>query len=322
MYLATNVEIVFPENRGRKAIKFKSVSSFKIESSWANLTDTAEIVVAKKLYFDTQGKVFELIKTGDPIEIRGGYNGIFYDEFKGFVSEILDDMPVMIKCEDNMYVLKRTSVNKSYSSVSLKNLLTDIVPKQFIVDAIDVNIGKWLFKDATVAQVLQELKDKMNLYCYFKGNVLIGGKVHESNPENTTVNFETTKNIIRNNLKYRKKEDVKIKVKMYSSNVTSTESVEVGEDDGEVQKLYCSQNTKLGMTKIAQLTYDKLKIDGYKGTLTGFGIPFVKHGFDAKIINKEYPEKEGKYYVDAVTTTFSNQGAYRREITLGKKAAY
>ena len=49
MYLATNVEILFPENRGRKAIKFKSVSSFKIESSWANLTDTAEIIVAKIL---------------------------------------------------------------------------------------------------------------------------------------------------------------------------------------------------------------------------------------------------------------------------------
>ena len=64
-----------------------------------------------------------------------------------------------------------------------------------------------------------------------------------------------------------------------------------------------------------------MKIDGYSGSLTSFAIPFVRQGFTASIINNEYPERAGDYYVDTVTTTLNDMGAYHRVAKLGSKAA-
>ena len=232
-------------------------------------------------------------------------------------------MPVMIKCEDNMYVLKRTPVNKSYSSVTLKKLLTDIVPPTYKIDAMDVDLGKLFLSKTTVTQVLQTLKDNYGLYSYFNGDTLVSGKIYTDNPNTEVVKYETTKNIIGNNLKYRKKEDIKLKVTMtsYLSNGTK-KSITVGDDEGQEQKLICTNITnEADIKKLAQKELDRLKIDGYSGTIDGFGIPFVKHGYTANITNKEYKEKQGDYYIDSVTTTFSNQGAYRRNIKIGPIAA-
>lgn len=326
MFFAVNVRVEFPEIRGRKALKFTSVSSFKVECGWQNLTDTAEVVIAKKLFFEDKGKVFELIKTGDPIVIKGGYNGEYFDEFKGFVSQILDDLPVVLKCEDNMYLLKRTSVNKSYKSVKLSTLLTDIVPPQFKIDAMDVELGSILLSKTTVSQTLQMLKDDYGIYSYFVGDTLYSGKIYTDNPETDMVKYTmlgNKQNVINNDLKYRRKEDIKIKVTMtsYLSNGTKL-SVTVGDDDGQEQKLVCSNiSTVTEITKLANKELERLKIDGYTGGLTSYAIPFVRHGFKAHIANNEFKEREGNYYVDSVTTTLNDQGAYRRSIKLGSRAS-
>lgn len=323
MYLAVNIEVSFPENRGRAAKVLKSASSFKVDSSWQNLTDTAEIVLAKALYFEQEKRVFELLKAGDPVIIKGGYNGEYQEEFKGFISEVLDDLPVMIKCEDNMYVLKRTKCHCSYKNVKLEKLLKDIVPSNFKIDAADMEIGSVLFKDFTVSQALQELKDKMGIYSYFVGDTLVSGKIYQDNPETDKVKYVFGLNIIQNDLKYRRKEDIRLKVTMtsFQSNGTKLKAT-VGDDDGQEQRLVCTNVTsETDLKARAQKELDRLKIDGYQGTLTGFGIPFVRHGFTAEIVNYENPDKDGNYYVDGVTTIVSNNGAYRRTLKIGPRAA-
>lgn len=322
MYLAVNIEVVFPENRGRSSKVLKSASSFKVDSSFQNLTDTAEIIIAKSLYLDQDKRVFELLKAGDPVIIKGGYNGEYQEEFKGFISEVLDDLPVMIKCEDNMYVLKRTKCHCSYKSVNLAKLLRDIVPSNFSINAADMELGSVLFKNFTVSQALQELKDKMGIYSYFVGDTLVSGKIYQDNPETEKVKYVFGLNIIQNDLKYRTKDDMRLKVTMtsYQSNGKKIK-VTVGDDDGQEQRLICTNVTsETELKKRAQKELDRLKIDGYQGTLTGFGIPYVKHGFTAEIVNYENPDKDGNYYVDAVTTSVNNNGAYRRTLKIGPKA--
>lgn len=322
-YLAANVEVQFPENRGRKLTVLKSVSSFKTDHSWQNLTDTAEIVIAKRFYFEQDKRVFELLKPGDPVIIKGGYNGEYFEEFRGFISEVLDDLPVMIKCEDNMYILKRTKCHCSYSNVKLEKFLKDVIPAQFKIDAADMTLGSVLFKNFTVAQALQELKDKMGIYSYFVGDTLVCGKIYQDNPETDKVKFVFGFNIIENDLKYKSKEDMRLKVTMtsYKSNGKKI-SVTVGDDDGQEVKLVCTNvDSESELEKRAQKELDRLKVDGLQGSLTSYGIPMVRHGFTAEVVNNENPDRNGNYYVDSVTTTFSNNGTYRRNSKLGPRAA-
>lgn len=326
-YLAVNTEVIFPTNKiGRVAFKFRSVNSFKVESSWQVLSDIAEIVIAKKMFFEDKGKVFELIKAGDPIKLRAGYNGEYFDEFTGFVAEILDDMPVVLKCEDNMYLLKRTPVNKSYPSVKLEKLLTDIVPSEFKIDAMDIDLGSLFLSKTTVSQVLQMLKDDYGLYSYFNGDTLVSGKIYTDNPNTEVVKYAmdgARKNIITNDLKYRKKEDIKIKVTMTSYLGDGTKkAVTVGDAEGQEQKLVCSNiSNDEAIKALAQKELDRLKIDGFSGGVRTFAIPFVKHGYTASVENNEYKERSGDYYVDGVTTTLNDMGAYHRVVKLGANAA-
>ena len=102
MYLVVNTEVLFPESNGRKGFNIKSISSFKVESTWQSLTSTCEIVIAKKLFFAEKQHLNDMINAGDRVILRGGYNGNTHTEFSGYVSEILDDIPVKLMCEVNM----------------------------------------------------------------------------------------------------------------------------------------------------------------------------------------------------------------------------
>lgn len=323
MYLASNVNITFPAHRGRQAFKFLSCSSFRTDCSWQHLTDTAEFIVSKALYFESKGRVFELVKPGDPFFIEAGYNGQMNREFTGFVSEILDDLPVVFKAEDNMYLLKRTFVNKSFANVSLANLLKAIVPSQFKIDAADVMVGDFICKQWTVAMVLQELKDKLGLYSYFVGDTLVSGKIYIDNPQKQTVKYQFNKNIIANDLKYRREDDYQIKVTMRSYlHDGKVLKVSEGDPEGTEMKLVVSNvKDKEALRTLARKELARLKYDGYRGTLTSFGLPYVQHGYTANIVNLQNSDRNGDYYVDRVVTEFYNQGAIRRIVTIGRKAA-
>jgi len=51
-----------------------------------------------------------------------------------------DDMPVMLKVRTHVRS-EATPVNKSYKSVKLADLLKDIVPAEFQIDAMDIDLG-------------------------------------------------------------------------------------------------------------------------------------------------------------------------------------
>ena len=329
MHLVVNVEIIFPaitrETESRKEIKIRSVNSFSVNSSWRNLTDTAEVVIAKKLYVEQKKKLFDLLKTGDTIIIRGGYGGQYNEEFRGFITYIEDDMPVRLICEDTMYRLKRVPVKLSKSNITLKQLLTEIVPKEYTIDAMDIGLGKVFFDKVTVAQVLNLLKDNFGIYSYFIGDTLVSGKIYSDNPQKDKVKYVLEgpgKNTIKNDLKHRKAEDRKLKIVMrHLKSDGSVTEVEIGDKEGQVNQLYCGESDKIKMRALAKKELDRLKFDGYEGGVTTFAIPFAKHGFTTVLVDKLNEQKSGSYYIDEVTTTLNDMGAYHRVIKLGPKAA-
>jgi hypothetical protein len=63
----------------------------------------------------------------------------------------------------------------------------------------------------------------------------------------------------------------------------------------------------------------RLRFDGYRGSLTSFGLPAAEHGDIAVLSDPDYPERAGSYFIDEVIKSFGVAGS-RRVIKLGPKA--
>ena len=75
------------------------------------LTDSAEIVLPRRIKYFAGKDLKELLSAGDQVKIELGYDSNLYTEFEGYISLIGWGVPVTIRCEDEMYNLKRkTSV--------------------------------------------------------------------------------------------------------------------------------------------------------------------------------------------------------------------
>ena len=158
MTLALNCKIVFSANERRSGIILTQVTKIVVESSWKLLTDTAEIVIPRKVKFFDKNNVSDVFRRGDFVTISFGYNGINVEEFRGYITEVSADIPIRIKLQDEMWKLKQVPVNFSSPNISLKELLTSIAPG-YKVDALEgVQIGSVRFPKTTVAAVLEKLQ--------------------------------------------------------------------------------------------------------------------------------------------------------------------
>jgi alpha-acetolactate decarboxylase len=93
--------------------------------------------------------------------------------------------------------------------------------------------------------------------------------------------------------------------------------VEVGDSDGE-QRTYHKYNiSEVDMKQFLTAEIEQLKYDGYHGTITTSGQPFVRHG-DAVEIKDEQLSRSGTYLIKKVSFAVSVPGGYRRTLTLDR----
>jgi hypothetical protein len=154
MTLAMVSKIVFPETSVHDEIVIRKCNSIKIESSWEMLTDTAVIVLPRNVKDFDKFNVKTIFKKGDPVEIYLGYDENLLLEFTGFINEVSADIPIKIKCDDYMYLLKKHSVNVSMKSTKLSDLIKLIVHPGIECDVADINIGTKRFPNMTTAKIL------------------------------------------------------------------------------------------------------------------------------------------------------------------------
>lgn len=313
-------KITFPETETRKEIIIKKVNSVHIESGWKRLTDTATIIIARNVGYFDKHKVKETFKSGDPVKIELGYNGNLVVEFEGYISHVSADIPIVIKCEDEMYKLKKIPVNISMGSTSLKKLLEAIIPG-YEIDALEVEIGAQRHPKTTVAKVLEKLKDDYSLYSYMKGKQLVVGKIYADDSELVPINLFLEKNVVNNDLNYKNKEDVIIRINAVSTLKNGSKiEVTVGDEAGEERQLtYYGIEIKAELTKLANEDLKKYKIDGFTGSVTAYGIPKIDHGNKIQLVSGLYPDRNGLYYVEETIIDFTDTAEYRRKILLGDK---
>jgi hypothetical protein len=300
---------------------FTEVNAVQIRSGRNILTATATIVLPN-IDGNTIGDPTVLdnaIAVDDEVEIKLGYDGENFTEFVGFVKEKRPNMPFTIVCEDAMRNM-RTPFSKTYPSVKLKELIQELVPDVVFGPVPDVELTDFRVNDATILQVLMEIKNTYpGIDLYFRNGKLYAGLPYEEQGSER-VYYHLQDTIIRHNLLFTKESDLRIRVRAVSTDVTG-EKIEIiiGDKDGDSTTLNFNNLSMVDLKTQAEQKLKFLKIRGYKGNVVTWGIPRIKHGDIAQWDDRFYPERRTANFIDEVVVDFGANG-FRRTLTPGLKS--
>lgn len=307
------------------SFKLKRINEVRIESSWKNMTDTCTIKIPRNIKLGGK-KLTDLIKVGDAVTVKLGYDGQLREEFKGYLTHIKSTTPVELQCEDEMWQLKKGSYTQSWSNASLDDVLKAVMGNRQYETLGSITLGKFTINKATPAKVLEEINKTYGLKSFFRKGVLMVGKVYAAGVPKHSLNFQ--RNVVSNNLEYRSAEEVKIKVNAISIQKDGKKlEKQLGDSDGEERTLHYFGITNVkDLEDKAKIQMSLLKFDGYRGTVVTFGTPNIEHGDIVKLQGSntmlsigETPvnDHDGEYYVDKVVKSFSITGGLRRESEVG-----
>lgn len=307
--------------------RFNRVNEVTIERSAHSLEDVCEIKLpaTARLVRGTEvigeEEVAKTFAAGDEVIVKLGYDGVLREEFRGYVTSIKPEVPVVVKCIDGMYHLQRKNCLQSWKSVKLDEVLEYLVegtPISLIGEVPTITFTKFYLRNVTAAYALQQLKEKYGLVIYLKGNGLYVSLARHD--DGTEVRYEFGVNVIESKLEWVTEDDKRLKVEAVHIRKDNTRlKVEVGDKDGEKRTLYYYDvESEAALRKLAENDMKKLRYSGYKGDMTTFLLPNVEPGNVGVIQDNDWPERDGKYIVEKVTTTYGSQGA-RRKINLGLK---
>lgn len=323
--LSSDIQIITAQGR---TLSMRRVNEVEIESSSEVLEDTARVVLPTTARLERQGELVSEVETakqfavGDQIVIQLGYNGQLNEEFVGYISKIKPSTPLEIECVDATWLLRRKNLKESFKNVDLGTLLEVIVegtPIELRGEVPQIRFKTFYFKNITAAYALQEIKEKYGLTVYIKN----GYELHvglRSYTDNSTVRYEMGTNVIEYDLEWMSEDDTRIKVKAVHVRKDNTKiEKEYGDQDGELRTLYFYNiDDEKNLEKLAIEEARKYKYSGYKGGITTFLRPYIEVGNVAEITDPDFPERNGRYLVSKVVTTFNSDGA-RRDIELGLK---
>lgn len=319
--LSANITI-----RGKQ---FRRVHEVEIESDRQVLEDRAVIKLPTTARLERQGQFISEVETaktfsvGDPVLIQLGYDGALVTEFAGYVRRIKPTVPLEIECEDSMYVLKRKNVQKSWRSVTLKEVLgflLDDTGFTLLANVPEITFAPFYLRNVSAARALQQLKDKYGLTIYFTTPTELFVGIATDN-DGQAVKYRIGENVIENNLEWAEEEEyVKLKIKVvYVRPDNTLVEKEVGDPEGEQRTVFLYDLPNgVDLERRAREELIKYSYAGYRGDITTFLIPVARVGNVARIENALFADQDGDYLIDKVTTTFG-QGGGRRKITIGIK---
>lgn len=329
------------------------VSQGEISTSWDQMTGTAKLTFPKNIYIDNNhgqivswqgrnviaGTGSPLLLRGDKIKIELGYRWRdgegneqeeMNTEFEGYIAAINPRIPIEIRCEDNMYILKQKRVvDKVWKApeYTMETMIQEMIADTgFTIrtDNFATTLGEVRTMNATVAQVLDVLKKDYKVQVYFRGSELRVGAIVYWPEDRREYVFDFQENIKSDSLEYTRKDDIRICVKAFSVNEEELQSTNndgtnkktktrlettVGDLDGEVRTLYFWNVTTVEELKqLATERLTRIYYEGFKGNFTTFGLPSLRIGDGAVFEDDILPERNGTYLVKGVRKTFGTDG--------------
>ena len=92
--------------------------------------------------------------------------------------------------------------------------------------------------------------------------------------------------------------------------------LEVGPTGGDSIEVRSAASDDGSMRERGEAELRRHSFDGYDGSVTTWLIPYVEPGYAAELHDRDYEYKDGRYFVNAVTTEFSRDGG-KRTVELG-----
>lgn len=318
---------------GEKKWKLTSVNEVSIVQDVATLTDTCEITLPKKVVFRI-GKESKWsfadkpIKRGDAVTVKLGYDDNLVTRFTGFVRSVDLKIPVKIKCEDGMFVLKAKKVKpKAFANAQVKDVISYLLEGtgiKFKIIENGLKLGNWRITKPTVAEELQELKEKMMLSCYFRslrqaqgddGQYLYVGLAYPTDNRNKII-VKHGENLITENFEYREKEDIRVRVEAQSFDAKHKKiTYEFGDKDGDVIKIRIDGLSEAELKKYAMQALERYKQSGFKGSFETFGQPEINKCDMVDITASD--GNQGVYLIKKNEISFGLSG-YRQKVELGQ----
>lgn len=296
---------------------FKSVNEISISETMDSLTDTAKLILPRKIRWKERALVQDKpLKRGEKVSIELGYNGQLHQVFTGFIRNIAYEDQLIINCENQMFELKKAPVKPQVVQGKLQQLIAKIVPSAVrLYPAPDHNsyIGIYRITESSVAKELANLKKQYNLQIFFLQDQLFIGWLRPHKPE-VKARFLWQKNIIESELSYQDAEDAQILIKATALNAKGKRiQLQYGEQGGEERSLFMQNATKESLKAKAKQFHEKLKKPRYQGKFTSFGEPIVNKGDSVYLEGKD--GNKGTYLVKQVERNFGRAG-YRQIISL------
>lgn len=306
-----------------KTFYFPAIETVEINETFDTLTNTATITLPRNLKYQDRN-IYEgdnpILRRGDKVKISAGYAPKIDIRFDGYISKIDNNVPVVIKCEDSMWLLKQKIVkSKTFSDTSLPDVMDYIMEGTGIdfnctrVSGFDLRIN-----EASIGLILKKLRDELGIYSWFKdGQLYVGLAYYPDLAKETTIIFEES--IIESELQYLKKEDVKIKVNGVLINQDNTrEEISVGDSDGDLRTVFQYGGTLDNLRNTINVFLEQANYTGYYGSFTTFLQPKITHGDYVVLSSYKYPERKGKYLVKSVDVSFGVNGG-RQTVELERR---
>jgi len=300
--------------------KVGMLDSVEIHKSVELLADTATITLPGAQYNEVL-EVEDKIRRGDAVSVKIGYeeSGLV-EEFRGWLQRIgTDGGKITLTCEDDLFTFRKELANEVLQNVTLTSLLEKVISgigADYKVEcSYEWTYTKFVINAATGYDVLKKVQEECGADIYLQDGVLHihppGEVVGEERLYDFSVNVENV------DLVYRKAEDKKIKVVVKALMPDGTvKELETGSTGGDKVEVKCPTSDEASMKARGELEVKRRSFDGYDGSIETWLIPECKPGDTATLRDREYPEKDGTYFVRSVTTTFGKDGG-RRKIELG-----
>lgn len=301
----------------------------KWKTSVQNYIDTCTIELPRITYLKTTKSSTDdprsqrqeyVFKEGDRVDVSLGYAGRNYRRFSGFIRRVEQGIPVKVECEGHCYELYNVVFSKTYTSTTVKQILTDVTVGTSIklsASIPNVPLQNVRFKNATGIQVLEWIKEELKLAIYFNFDELFTGTLF-GRPQDTIklrIGWNTVKD-----------DDFKQRVNDKNVRIVIQEKDETGKTKrtkSDEQKYSTDKAIKIrkGMPadllkQIANRLQTKSNYAGYEGKIVTFLEPAAIKGMVAEVDGNRYPEKSGRYFIESVDGDFGPSGG-RQNLELG-----
>lgn len=301
-------------------------------------TDTAVIRLPNRIT-DSGKKISDFIPLGAEVKIEIGYYPDLFTQFGGYVSQVIPERMASVKCENEMYTLKRQNIGKDIiqKNTTTKRMIEAIYSGELEVN--ETNIGDFTASaSATVVDVLAELQSNYRIYSYFRGKTLVVGAENDSR-QKREIKCSFQENVPSGESNYNIKDstadEIAVKVSKvgrdgvvmnvfaYYDNtnniIYSTESP-FNKSVNEFNIGGGSDMSDSDMKALAKRRLEALSFTGVDGSVTIYGTEGnegARHGDTAVVTDLAVPEKNGKFAIVEVVKRAGVNIGYRQDLILG-----